>query len=203
MTTTYPIELPDGAKFKQIDMRLARAVGITQSPYSKVMQVQKHQGAQWMAEIILPPQLGIRSGRAWQAWINSLCGQAGTFMMGDPLAKTPMGTATGALVDATTAARSTTLAGKGMSAGATLLWGDQFQVGLHLYQIGKREGITADGSGDATLEFEPPLREAAGEDNEVIMLAPKGIWRLAAGDLGVSIKPNQQFDITIPCMEDV
>lgn len=199
--TDYPINLPAGTTLKRIDIRIVRAVSFTQAKTSFKTQKFKYPGAAWAGEATIPP-VGKIMGRKWQAFFNTLCQQYGSFMLGDPTAAVPMGTARDAVVDGTTAIRSNSINIKGMNPGDTLLEGDYFQIGERLYQINLGAGITADGDGKATLVFEPPLREEVSDETQIILAYPKGRFMLVGGDNGVSITPDPQYATTFAFIED-
>lgn len=202
MAISYPLSLPNSPDFASLKMRLQRAVAVSRSPFSYRQQVYLHQGALWEAEATLPPMERAEAAE-WQAFFTSLRGQYGTFVMGDPAASTPRGTASSASVDAAGSIGDTSIAMKSMGSGNTLLKGDYFQLGsgasTRLYQV--VEDATADGTGDATVTFEPPLKVAANVDDTVTLTNPKGLWRLSANDPGWDIDVGPFWKFTFACTE--
>ena len=65
-------------------MRLKRAVAVSESPFSYNTQTYVHQGARWECEVTLPP-LTYAEARSVEAFIIGLKGQSGTFTFGHPL----------------------------------------------------------------------------------------------------------------------
>ena len=78
-----PLAFPS-VGIQNIQMRLKRAVAVSESPFSYDTQTYVHQGARWEAEVTLPP-LSYAEASSVQAFIIGLKGQSGTFTFGHPL----------------------------------------------------------------------------------------------------------------------
>jgi len=183
-------------------MRLVRAVGMTESPLTLQQQVYQYDGARWEMDITLPPLTYVEA-RQWEAFILSLRGMSGTFIMGNPLHDAPQGTATTALLQGQAVVRSTSINVDGASSGQTLKAGDYFQLGsgadAHIHQI--VQDATFDGLGQATLDVEPPLRKTYANNTALDLTFPKGVWRLSSNDIGWSVDQASLHGFTIPCVE--
>jgi hypothetical protein len=182
MTVGFPLALPSSpSNFAAARFGLRRNSAIHMSPWTFAQQVGDPGGALWMAEFVVPPITSAADAAEWKAWLLKLRGIYGTFRAGDPAYSGPRGTAGGTpLVNGAHSAGVRALVTDGWSAGATFLTGDYFQIGDSLYQM--VEDVTANGSGQATLVFEPTLRVALADNTAITKTAPKGLWRLASND---------------------
>lgn len=92
MAITYPLSLPTNIGIANITLSAENAVGISQSPFTYQQQVIQHQGQRWRASVTLP-SMKRQDAESWLAFLLSLKGQVGTFLLGDPNGKTPQGRA--------------------------------------------------------------------------------------------------------------
>lgn len=176
-------------------MRLARAIGKSQTPFTYKQQVQRHQGAQWQIELQYPSMSRAQIAE-WQVFLLQMQGRFGTCLIGDPDAATPRGAATGTpLVDSTSAGSPSvnlsgdmTLYTDGWTAGVTniLRKGDYIQLntGLSAELYMAMEDVNSDGGGAASFDIQPPLRSDAIEDGAIVVNGAKGLFRLLANDTG-------------------
>jgi hypothetical protein len=84
----------------EIELRAENAVGITQSPFTFRQQVFRYPGQRWTASVSIAP-VNREYGEPWVAFLLALNGQAGTFLLGDPLGACPRGEAKTYGVDTT------------------------------------------------------------------------------------------------------
>lgn len=198
---TYPLSLPD-TNFKSLSMQLVRAVAISESPFSFVQQSYEHSGAKWQATVTLSAMNRAAAG-AWQAFFTECRGMRGTFLLGDPVAASPLGTATAATANGAASAGANTLVVDGMGASKTLLKGTYIQLGSgsssRLYML--VADATSDGSGNATLTFEPALKDAVSDNATVTLSSPKGVFRLASNEIGWDINDASIYGFTFACVE--
>ena len=92
MTISYPLALPTHTGFAQIELRATNAVAYARSPFTFAGQAFAYPGQMWQADITLPP-MKRADAEQWVAWLLSLRGQLGTFLLGDPNGAAPRGTA--------------------------------------------------------------------------------------------------------------
>lgn len=198
---TYPLSLP-ATEFKSLSMQLVRAVAVSESPFSFVQQSYEHSGAKWQATVTLPPMNRADAG-AWQAFFIELRGMRGTFLLGDPVGATPLGTATAATANGAASAGANTLVVDGMGNAKTLLKGTYIQLGsgatsrLHMLVA----DTTSDGSGNGTLTFEPALKDAVSDNATVTLTNPKGVFRLSQNEIGWEISDASKYGFTFACVE--
>lgn len=194
MAITYPVNLPN-SNFASISMRLRRANAMTESTFTLQQQVFQYTGALWEAEIQLPP-MSHSDAKAWQAFILSLRGMRGTFLMGNPL-HTSAG-ATGVQLDGAGTIRSTNI---NVTGTGSLVAGDVFSIGsgsdTHLHMV--IQDTTLNGA----MDIEPPLRTTYADNTTLDFTLPKGVWRLSANDIGWDVSTASMYGFTIPCVEAI
>lgn len=196
--TSYPVAIPTSPGFQKVIVNLQYATSMTQSPFSGAQQSYDFGGSWWQAQCTLPPMSRAQAGQ-WKAFLLSLHGNYGTFTMGKAVDALPMGTATAATNNGGTVIRSNTMIVDAMGASKTLLRGDYFSVSNYLYMI--IADVTANGSGQATLTFEPALRTAVADNTNLTLSSPQGTWRMAASDTGWTDDQMQTTGITFACLE--
>lgn len=202
MSISYPVSVPDH-RFASMSMRLRRANAMTESTFTLQQQVNQYTGAVWEAEITLPP-MSYADAKKWEAFILSLRGMRGTFLMGNPLHTDLSGTATGIQLDGQGVIRDTSINITG-SASGTIKAGDYFQIGTgsdaHIHAVVQDE--TLDGTGAGSIDIEPPLRTTYADNTSLDFTLPKGVWRLSSNDIGWNIDTASMYGFTIPCIEAI
>jgi hypothetical protein len=168
-----------------------------------MQQTYVNDGQAWEADIAIPPMVRADAA-AFIAFLVKLNGLEGTFLMGDPVGGTPRGTWAGTpLLVGSHAARVKTLTVDGFSAGATVKEGDWLQFGTgaltRLHQV--VQDATANGSGQATIEIWPALRELQADNAQLISANAKGIWRLASNEREWTINVGQIFGLSLKAIE--
>ena len=93
MAISYPLNTPTNIGIANIAFTAENAVAISQSPFTYAQQVVSHPGQRWGASISLPP-MKRQDAEYWVAFLLSLKGQAGTFLLGDPNCVAAQGSAT-------------------------------------------------------------------------------------------------------------
>mgnify|MGYP000849790253 CR=1 FL=1 len=130
------------------------------SPLSGAIQTTAMSGARWTATYHYPPMTHAQSGE-FLAFLISLQGSENRFYAWDPLHKIKgnRGALGGTpLVDGASASGSTIATDGWPNNTLVLKKGDYFTVNNELKMVTADE--TSDGSGDLTINFEPPLRSS-------------------------------------------
>lgn len=83
MAITYPLNTPTNIGIANITLMAESAVAVSQSPFTFTQQVVAHPGQRWAASVSLPPMKRV-DAENWIAFLLSLKGQVGTFLLGDP-----------------------------------------------------------------------------------------------------------------------
>lgn len=192
--TTYPLALPTHTGIRSVEFRSVNAVAYERSPFTFAGQAQASAGQMWAVDVTLPP-MKRSDAEKWVGWLVSLRGQFGTFLIGDPLATAPMGTATTATITGSSGSNSVTTAMTG-----TLLAGDWFSLGSGADQ--RLYKVTADRSGNGTMYIYPSLRSAA-SGATATLTSPKGRFRLSSNETSWSVNEAAIYGISFSAMEAI
>lgn len=204
---SYPLNLPNSpSNFVTSEWRIIRTVAYTESPFTYGQQVAKYQGSVWQTTVTLPPMNRADAG-AWQSFFMQLNGRFGTFLLGDPDAKTIQGGATTVISvngDHSVGAYDVVVDGADTS---TVIFkkGDYVQFGsgasskLHMIVA----DITSDASGNATLQIEPPLKTALTDDDVVTYSNTKAVMRMDSNELGWNANNVSLYGISFSCTESL
>lgn len=90
MAITYPLDVPTDTSVAQITLRAVDAVASTQSPFTYDSEVVQYSGQVWSASVQIPT-VKRDLAEAWVAFLLSLDGPSGTFLLGDPVGELPRG----------------------------------------------------------------------------------------------------------------
>jgi hypothetical protein len=158
----------------------------SRSSLNQSVQTKEFPGARWYANLTFNG-LGSDRYREFMAFLAKLRGRANRVALTDygytgargALGGTPIVDGAGQYPGA-----SLNVSGFPNSVTNVMRAGDYFQVGTELKLI--TQDINSDGTGDATLVFEPPLRAAPTNGASIITTAPAALMMLA--DDGFSIR---------------
>lgn len=194
MAISYPISLPTHTGIAEVEFRATNAVAYSQSPFTFAGQSHAYGGQMWSADVSLPPMQRSDAER-WVAWLVSLRGQFGTFLLGDPLSTSPRGTATSATVSGSAGDASVSVTMTG-----TLLAGDYIQ-------LGSSDGATLhkvlqDQNGSGTLEIWPKLRTTRSSE-AANLTSPQGKFRLSSNETSWSVNNASIYGISFSAMEAI
>jgi fermentation-respiration switch protein FrsA (DUF1100 family) len=192
LAISYPLALPTSIGIANITLSANNAVAISSSPFTFQQQIIRHAGQRWTASVSIPP---VRRDLAepWNAFLLALNGPVGTFLLGDPNAKTPRGTATSATLTGTAGSSSPTITMTG-----TLLAGDYIQLGTGA--TATLHKVLVDRSGNGTIEIWPSLRSTV-TDATVTLTNTVGRFRLSSNQQSFSIDNASIYGISFDCVE--
>jgi len=192
MSISYPLALPTSIGIAEITLSANNAVATSQSPFTFQQQIIQHPGQRWTASVTIPP---VRRDLAepWIAFLLSLNGPVGTFLLGDPNAKAPQGTATSATISGAAGSASPTITMTG-----TLLAGDYIQIGSGA--TATLHKVLVDRSGTGTLEIWPALRSTASSAT-VTLTNTVGRFRLSGTQQSFGINNASVYGISFDCVE--
>jgi len=202
MTISYPLSLPTTRAPATIEIVARAAVGVAESEFTFHRQAQAHPGQAWAASVSLPP-MSRADAEEWVAFLLSLNGPEGTFLLGDTAHATPRGTAGGTPLVNGGSQTGQDLITDGWTPGATLLKGDMIQIGLttntRLYKM-LVDG-TATGGGAMTLTLWPDLRSSPANNAPLFTAAPQSLFRLADTTTRWSIDEAKIYGLSFSAME--
>ena len=194
MAISYPRSFLSHTGVAQIDLRARNAVAYSQSPFTFAGQSHAYSGQSWEADVGLPP-MQRADAEQWVAWLISLRGQFGTFLLGDPLNTSPRGTATSAAITGSTGDSSVSVTMTG-----TLLAGDYIQLGSA--GTATLHKVLEDQSGSGTLEIWPKLRSDKSAESATLTNA-QGRFRLMTNETNWSINNASIYGISFSAMEAI
>jgi|TARA_S200002703_G_scaffold99837_1_gene86267 hypothetical protein len=207
MAESYPLAFPTQTGIAQVQLIASDVVSVTESPFTLSQQVVRHAGARWSATINIPP-VKRSDAEYWNSFLLRLRGQFGTFLVGDPNAATPRGSASSAagtpvVNGASQTGNNLNIDGLPASATGYLKAGDYIQLGTgatsRLYKV--LEDVNSNGSGQATLNLWPDLRSSPANDATVVVSNAKGLFRLAQNDASWTIGNDGFYSITFSAVE--
>lgn len=204
--TTYPLTLPAHSGISSVELRAINAVIYEMSPFTFSGQAQASAGQMWQADVTLPP-MKRADAEIWVAWLVSLRGKFGTFLLGDPLCATPQGDIGGTPLVNGAGQTGETLQIDGCTANVTnwLKAGDYIQLGsgstATLHKV--LANANSNGSGQVTLSLWPHIRSAPNDNAAVTVTNAVGRFRLSSNETTWSISAASIYGITFGAMEAV
>lgn len=185
------VAMPTSPGPRSIELGISDAVGRVTSEFTGQVQAQQWPGADLLTGTFTLPSLTRKQAGPWIAFLMQLRGISNAFMLGDPLNAQPLGTPSGSPVAlAGNAAMSQQLTTSGWTASTVglLLPGDWIQIGYRLHR--NLDVVTSDGSGNATLNIWPSVRETLTSNVGIVTSNTQGLFRLASNMRKIS------FDVT-------
>ena len=204
---TYPLSIPSSpSNFRTSDWRIVRSVAVNVSPFTMAQQSGDFGGSVWQTTVTLPP-MKRDDADEWQGFFMQLHGRYGTFLLGDPAAKTSQGAEDSApTVNGAHSVGAYDIAIQGAKVSSTVFKkGDYVQFGtgatskLHMVVA----DITSNASGNATLQIEPALKSALSDDATITYSSPKAVMRMDNNDLGWSADEISVYGISFSCTESI
>lgn len=193
MTISYPRPLPgQPGDIAQVTISKHNVIGQAKSSFTFETQQYRHQGTAWGITVELNPLVKAAADE-WDAWLTSLQGRYGTFLMGDPNGSVPRGSAGGTPKVATgqEAAFQLQVYGATSSVDNWLRAGDYIQLGhdldarmyLNLVDVNTTSG------GVANLDIWPRLRTMPASGAMLAVASAVNVWRLTDNAVSKTIVP--------------
>ena len=205
MAPSYPLSLPTTPDFTKAKWGLNRRVGVSESPFTGAQQTYEYSYALWSATLSLPPMKRTQAAE-WEAFLLKLRGRRGTFLLGNPDAKTPRGSVTGSITLYTAASvgdDSLVIQSNQNSTVGIFKAGDYLQLGgsgtAKLYAV--VDDASSNASGVVTVNIEPALKVAASSGAAVTYTNPKGVFRMQTSELGWDTDEVSTYGISFACLE--
>lgn len=198
MAITYPLTFPTTFGFSSFTIGIDHAVAVAESEFTFEAQVQEHQGVAWEIAGTLEI-LNRDQAEEYNAFIASLKGRLGTFLLTPAGSGTARGIATGTPLVNGGSQTGNTLITDGWTAGQTgiLKAGDYIQLGTGATSTLHRvlADVNSDGSGNATFDLAPKIITAPADNAAIVVSNPKGLFRMKENMLPVDIRPPNQHSI--------
>lgn len=209
MAITYPLSTPTNIGIASIAFTAENAVAISQSPFTYEQQIISHPGQRWGASISLPP-MKRQDAEYWVAFLLSLKGQAGTFLLGDPNCVTVQGSAritpgTPLVNGASQTGATLNIDGLPVAVAEYFLPGDYIQLGSSVTAtLHKVLTVTStDALGQAALDIWPNIRTAPADNAAITIANTKGRFRLKENITQWQINDISSYGITFDCVEAI
>ncbi len=210
MAITYPLTPPAiaGIGPQDFSMTEQNVVGETESPFTLSQQEQQWPGQQLQIEMNLPP-LVMAQAEQWIAFLGSLFGKFGTFLMGDYLRPTPQGAMTGSpVVSGSNPNGQNFLNVRGAAIGVAnwAIAGDYIQITApggpqRIYKI--LQNAASDGAGNVVLDIFPNIRESLSDGTAIITANCKGTFRLQTNSVMWKVDRNKIYTISFKAKEAI
>lgn len=199
MAISYPLSLPSNIGMASIELRANNVVAVSQSPFTLKHTVHAYDGQAWEADITLPP-MNRDDAEAWIAFLMSLKGRYGTFLLYDPAARSIRGTATSATI---TGSAGDDTVDCTVATGKTLKAGDYIQLGTGSDATLHKVLVDYTGTGsNADLEIWPKLRKNRSSVSATLTDA-SGVFRLSDNITAWSVNDASFYGISFGAMEVV
>jgi len=192
MAISYPLNMPTNIGMASIELRAKNTVAVSMSPFTYKSQTHSYDGQMWEADVTLPP-MNRDDAESWVAFLMSMKGRAGSFLLYDPSAKSARGTTNSATVSGSVGDDSVTVTMSG-----TLKAGDYIQLGAA--SDATLHKVLVDKSGSGTLEVWPKLRKDRSSVSAVLVNA-SGVFRLASNETSWSVDNASFFGISFGATE--
>lgn len=207
MAITYPLSLPANVGGPaQIMISAENVVSQSSSPFTFSEQTYVHAGKRWLASVTLPPMKRERA-EPWIAFLMSLKGRQGYFLLNDPNAINPQGSVSGTVLVSGGSQTGSTLVVDGVAPNLSNAFkaGDYIQLGsgasARLHKV--LADASANSSGIVNLEIWPDLRESPSDNAVVTYVSACGLFRLTGNVTSWNINQISSYGITFDCAEYV
>lgn len=206
MAITYPLSIPTSIGVANIEFTAINTVAVSQSPFTLKQQILQYPGQGWAVNVSLPPQKRDLM-EPWVAFLLSLQGQVGTFYLGDPAGKTPLGVGGGNPLSNGLNQIGSTINIDGAPVNTTnwLKAGDyvQFRTGELRTLHKSLTNVSTNATGQATIEIWPKRRYALPDNSWVALNNTSGVFRLATPQTTWSIDNATKYGINFTAIEAI
>ena len=157
------LSMPTTPAFTVVRFGLITNTQTFTSPLTKSTQRAVLAGAIWSAAYSLP-KMPRAQAQPWKAFFLSLEGMGNTFYGYDPDCKQPLAGIQGApLVNGANQTGTSLITDGWLNSKTVLKMGDYFTTGGELKMVTLND-VVSDGSGNATINFEPAIRTSPGDN---------------------------------------
>lgn len=205
MSEARLIDVPTSACIASVIITHNYVNGISASPYTLTESTYNWPGTAWTIDVKMPPITNRAIAADWKAFGLDLQGRYNRFLLGDPLAKVPLGVGTGTPVVDGPANTGKTMQTRGWTISTTgiLKRGDYIQIGsgiaakLHMVMV----DANSDSSGEATLSIMPELKGSPADGTTIIVNNPRGLFRLSDDSWTFSEAPGGIYTFSFTAVE--
>ena len=209
---TFPLASPESYGIAEVTLRAVSNDAYGRNPFTLDLIKQIFDGRMWAGTVTITPQ-DEPNGRALSAWLTALrrAGtNAGTFLLGDPSADKPLGSAkdtpgTPVVNGAGQTGEALNVSGLPLSATGYLLAGDYVQLGTGATARLKKvlDDVDSDGAGLATMNLWPPVRTAPANGAAVVVSGAQGLFVEPRAVSSWNVRPPKVHDGIVLNVEEV
>ena len=211
LAITYPVSPPAIAGLGPQDFTMTEmnVVGETESPFTLGQQIQQWPGQALQLELNLPPMLYAQAEQ-WLAFLGSLFGKFGTFLMGDYNRPTSQGAMSGSPVASgsnPSGLNNLNIRGAALGVSNWAVAGDYIQLTApsspqRMYKV--LQNAASDGSGNVSgLAIFPNLRETVPDGTVIVVANCQGTFRLQENTLKWKVDKNKMYTISFKAKEAI
>lgn len=201
--TSELIEVPLSACYASVSVELSSAVAATESPFSLTEDNFFWGGQRWEIDFVMPPFKGRNMAADWLAFGVKCKGSYNTFLIGDPMGKNPRGAGGTIVVDGSGQTGNQLEISSSPNITGLLKKADYFQLGTgagaKLYMV--TNDLNTDGSGKGIVEFEPQLRVSPGDSQQLIVVNPRGVFKVINNSWSWSVTPGGIYRMSFRARE--
>lgn len=203
MTHETVQDFPAGIPIKSAEITALNVTGTRIGAASLRQEVQVFSGQMQKMKIEFLP-MDPETGGILEAFLLSLRGAAGTFRFGDPWHSTPAGFGRGdAELSSPGAGGDQVIQTDGWLPNVEdqLKLGDYLQLGDSLHRV-IANNVHSNASGEADITIWPNLRGGHAANEKVVIVNPRGLWRLANTELIYSRQAvGEKHTTELECIE--
>lgn len=203
MAISYPIPFPTTCAIVSCDMYVQRNQTVERGD-DGTPQTTRKLGDRWVGTVQIR-LMTASEARDYLGWIAALQGMIGTFTMEHPDYSEAAGSSSGDTGRIKGGSQTgNAIDTDGWAANATFKRGDIHQIGAtgagcRLKMV--MEDAQADGSGNVTLHYDPPVYTAHADNTTIYTENCKGYFQLSAPDIPMPSDKNKNFTLSIPFEE--
>jgi len=197
---TYPLTMPSNVPIISARIRMVRSTTIAASPFTGKRQAGEQAFAAWAIQFTLP-ELDAPEAVDWRVFALELRGRYGTFKFNIPNYTAPTSGYGGAagLVNGANQVGTALITDGWSNSTLVLKKGDYFMVNNELKCM--TADATTNGSGQATLNFEPALRYSPADNAALTITNPYCIVAPLSDDMGWDISPPELYKFVFEGVE--
>lgn len=199
------INIPSSYCFSSVVVSIDRVIGRTFSPFTLEEQSFKWPGEVMRFDLSMPPMTKRSTASEWISFGMKAKGSFNHFLIGDPSARKPQGSAGGNPIVAGPNQSGDTIITSGWTPNVSsiLKAGDYIQIGVG--QSAKLriivDDVNSDSNGNATLRIEPSLHFSPANGSQIITDNPQGVFRMVDNTWSWSVNPGPIYRMSFSAVE--
>lgn len=196
------VAFPSSPKPRSARVSFISNVGLTTSEFTYQVRKQRNAGQRWEIDLELPPMTGEQAGQ-WMAFLVKMNGVEGTTQVPDPDRQTAYGVATGTPLINGASQTGGTIITDGWTTSQTGIMkaGDLLQIGDYMYMV--LDDCNSDGSGNATINIGPDLRESPADNAAITVQDVTTKCRLAGNSAQWTTDNMKNYGMNISFVEQL